>query len=321
MKRALVTGILGQDGSYMAELLASKGYEVHGIIKHTANHDKIKWLLGLVPTAKLYSTDISLKNELAYCIEKVRPTEIYNFAGVSDVFAPWENLDEILNLNAKVPQNILEIIVSVDKSIRFFQASSCLVFGKTKTDLQNELTPRCPIYVYGCAKNYSDNLISIFRETFGIFACSGVLYPHISPRQNSNFFAKKVCAAISRINNGASEKLKLGDLGSMRDWSYAPDVVEAAHLMLQHNKPEDFVIGSGVLTNSEYFVRTAFECCQLDYTEHIEQVPEFTRKKDVSALCADNRKIKLELKWQPKVTIQQLIENMVNYELGKLKSN
>ena len=318
-KRAIILGVLGMDGSHLAELLHSKNYEIHGIVKENTTQDRIEWIKTLVPDIIIYPINILNKTKLIGIIDDVLPNEIYNFSGVSTIDNPFSDLDEILNLNARVPQHILEIIVAKDKKIKFFQASSCLVFGKDKSGLQNESTPRCPNYPYSVAKNYADNLISIFRETFGIFACSGILFPHISPRQSVNFYAKKVCSAIARIKAGNNEKLKLGDLSHMRDWSWSPDVVEAIYLMMQAETPQDYVIGSGVLTSAEYFARMAFEYAKLDYQEHIEYAKEFDRKKDMWALCSNNRKIKLELKWHPKTTIQDIAKKMVDYEIEKLK--
>lgn len=318
--KAIILGCLGQMGSTLAELLNSKGYEIHGIVKEDTAQDRIDWLTGLVPTIKIYRINILKYGELSDVINNVAPEVIYNFAGKSDIFSPWDNLDNILELNAKVPQNILEIIVNSGKNIRFFQASSCLVFGKDKSGLQNELTPRCPMYAYGAAKMYSDSMVASFRENFNVFACSGIMFPTESSRRGEGFFTKKVCKAVAEIKLGIkTDKLKLGDLTQMRDWLFVDDAVDAIYRMMQAEKPQDYVIGSGVLTSTEFFVREAFGVAKLDYLDHIEQVPEFTRKKDMWALCANNRKAKLELKWTPKVTVQQLIEKMVNYELEKLK--
>lgn len=319
-KKIILLGACGQIGSCLSELLYSKGYEVHGILKEDTSQERIDWITYLIPNIKIHKINILKYGELSDVINTVSPECVYNFAGKSDIFSPWENLDAILELNAKVPQNILEIIVNSGKNIRFFQASSCLVFGKDKSGLQNELTPRCPMYAYGSAKNYADSMVSSFRENFGVFACSGILFPTESSRRGDGFFTKKVCRAVAEIKLGIkTDKLKLGDLTQLRDWLYVEDAVDAIYRMMQAEKPQDYVIGSGVLTSTEFFVREAFAFCKLDYMEHIEQVPEFTRKKDMWSLCANNRKIKLELKWQPKITVPQLIEKMVQFEIEKLK--
>lgn len=319
-KPVIILGALGQIASTLAELLYSKGYEVHGIVKENTSEERIEWIKSLVPNIVIYKINILKTAELSEVINSVSPEVVYNFAGKSDIFSPWDNLDEILDLNAKVPQNILEIIVNSGKKIKFFQASSCLVFGKDKTGLQNELTPRQAMYAYGSAKLYADNLVSAFRDNFGVFACSGILFPTESSRRGDGFFTKKVTRSVAEIKLGIKkDKLKLGDLTQMRDWLFVGDAVDAIYKMMQAEQPVDYVIGSGVLTSTEYFVREAFGFAGLDYVDHIEQVPEFTRKKDMWALCANNRKIKLELKWTPKVTVPQLIEKMVNFELEKLK--
>lgn len=318
-KKAIILGVLGQMGSSLAELLNSKGYEIHGIVKEDTAQDRIDWLASLIPTIKIYKINILKYGELSDVINNVAPEVIYNFAGKSDIFSPWDNLDNILELNAKVPQNILEIIVNSGKKIRFFQASSCLVFGKDKSGFQNELTPRQAMYAYGSAKLYADNMVASFRENFNVFACSGIMFPTESSRRGEGFFTKKVAKAVAEIKLGIkTDKLKLGDLTQMRDWLHVSDAVDAIYRMMQAEKPHDYVIGSGVLTSTEFFVREAFAVAKLDYLDHIEQVPEFTRKKDMWALCANNRKAKLELKWTPKVVITELIKQMVNFELEKL---
>lgn len=319
-KKALILGVLGQMGSYMAELLNSKGYDVYGIVRLDADQKRVDWIKSLVPNIHIAPVDVLDKLSVQTAINIIRPNEIYNFCGYTNTFDPWKDIELVMKLNAKLPQDILESIVAVDKSIKFFQSSSCLVFGRDKSGLQNESTPRSPLHIYGSAKNYADNAIISFRETFGLFACSGILFPTESPRRGEEFFTKKVCKAIAEIKSGVKkDKLRLGDLTRMRDWSWAPDVVEAIYLMMQAEKPDDYVIGSGVLTSPEYFMRTAFEYAKLDYLDYLEHSSEFDRKKDMWALCANNRKIKLELKWQPKINICQIIEKMIDFEVNLLK--
>ncbi len=319
-KNVIILGALGQIASTLAELLYSKGYEIHGIIKKDTAQYRIDWLTSLVPTITIHKIDILKFGELSEVINTVNPECVYNMAGYTNTFEPWDRIDEVMELNAKVPQNILEIIVNSGKKIKFFQASSCLVFGKDKSGLQNEATPRSPLYCYGASKNYADNILQAFRDNFGVFACSGILFPTESSRRGDGFFTKKVSRAVAEIKLGIKkDKLKLGDLTQMRDWLFVGDAVDAIYKMMQAEQPVDYVIGSGVLTSTEFFVREAFGFAGLDYSEHIEQVPEFTRKKDMWALCANNRKIKLELKWTPKVTVTELIKQMVNFELEKLK--
>lgn len=316
----IILGVLGQIGSSLAELLYSKGYQIHGIVRENTSQERIEWIKSLVPSMVIYKIDILKTVELSETIRFIKPECVYNLAGYTNTFSPWENIDSIMDLNARVPQHILEIIVNTDKNIKYFQASSCLVFGKDKSGLQNEATPRSPLYVYGASKNYADNILQSFRDNFGVFACSGILFPTESSRRADGFFTKKVCKAVAEIKTGVKkDKLKLGDLSQMRDWLHVSDAVDAICRMMLAEQPTDYVIGSGVLTSTDYFVREAFGYAGLDYSEHIEQVPEFTRKKDMWALCANNRKIKLELKWTPKVTVPQLIEKMVSFEIDKLK--
>jgi len=318
-KTALVLGVLGQMGSFLAELLYSKGYEVHGVVRKNTSPERIEWIKSLVPNIAIYKIDIAKTLELSMIINNLRPECIYNFIGVTNTFQPWADIDSVLDLNAKFPQRILETIVTTDKNIRYFQASSCLVFGKDKTGFQNEATPRSPLWAYGASKNYADNIVMAFRDSFGLFACSGILFPTESSRRGEGFFTRKVAKAVAEIKMGVKkDKLKLGDISHMRDWMACEDAVDAIYRMMTAEKPEDYVIGSGVLTSTEFFVREAFAYQQLDYMEHIEQVPEFTRKKDMWSLCANNKKIKLELKWQPKVTVLELIKQMVEFEMIKI---
>lgn len=313
-KKALIIGILGQDGSYMAELLYSKGYEVAGIVRMDAADTKIKWLQKLVPVIKFYFLDCNSKQQLQTAIINFKPDEIYNFAGVSDVFNPYSNFDEILNINVRMPQYILEIINSTNKGIKFWQAGSALIYGKDTSGYQNEKTCPNPIYPYGASKLYIQNIIKQFREDLGLFACTGILFPHESPRRKDNFFTKKVCLAIARIKQGKLDALDIGVLNQVRDWTYAPDVCEAALSMLQADKADDYVIGSGVLTSLQDFVKLAFNFVDLNWTNYL--VSPFTpeqnvRKLDTNVLKADITKINKELGWKPKHNVSKIVEIMM----------
>ncbi|HRG37124.1 MAG TPA: GDP-mannose 4,6-dehydratase [Bacteroidia bacterium] len=313
-KRALIIGILGQDGSYMAELLYSKGYEVAGIVRTDAAETKIKWLQKLVPVIKFYFLDCNKKEQLERAITDFKPDEIYNFAGVSDVFKPYSNLDEIININVRMPQYVLEIINSTNKGIKFWQAGSALIYGKDTSGCQNEATTPNPLYPYGCSKMYIQNIVKQFREDLGLFACTGILYPHESPRRKDNFFTKKVCLSIARIKQGKLEALNIGVLTQVRDWSYAPDICEAAWLMLQADKPDDYVIGSGVLTSLFDFVKLAFNVVDLNWTNYLVSPfnnEQNVRKLDTNVLKADITKINKELGWKPKHNVSKIVEIMM----------
>ena len=319
-KKSLILGILGQDGSFLAELLASKSHEVHGIVKVDTEQERIAWILSLVPNVKIHSVDILNKSELSDIIKSIHPDHIYNFAGFSNVFNAWENVDKVLDLNARVPQHILEIINSFDKSIRFFQASSCLKFGYDTTGFQNELTPPSPIYPYGISKLYADNMVSEFRKIFGLFCCSGILFPHESERRGNYFFTKKIAIGAVDIKNGSQQKLKLGNLSSYRDYTYAKDVVEAAYLMLNAKYPIDYVIGSGEVISMRSFAKKAFEYVGLDYMDHVASDESLYRKNDIHPLCADTSRIKHDLGWKPTKSADEIIKIMIDNLLQTTKN-
>lgn len=312
-KKALITGGLGQDGSYMAELLLSKGYDVCCLVRHYSSPPPENGI-------DYPRCDLLNKKQLSDLIIAIQPDEIYNFAGVSNVFNAWDQLDYLFALNVGVPQHILETIKTHLPQTKFFQASSCLIFGRDGSGLQNETTPANPIHPYGASKQYIDSLVKEFRTVFGLFACSGILFSHESERRGADFFSKKVISTVARIKSGSNEKLKVGNLGAYRDYSYAPDVVEAAFMMLQNKKPVDYVIGSGRLITMEKFVEKAFEQAGLKYKDHIEFDPTLFRANDTKVLKADIRKITTELGWTPKHSIDQIIEKMGDYELEKLKT-
>lgn len=305
--RALITGILGQDGSYMAELLHSKGYEVYGIVKVNSNYTK----MSLLPNGtEISGFDILDKGRLQKEIEEIKPNEIYNFAGVSNVFNPLEDLDHTLNLNAKVPQNILEIIYKVDKSIKFFQASSCLIFGNDTYGMQDENTPCNPIHPYGASKLYADNIVKEFRKK-GVYACSGIFFNHESKRRGENFFSKRITREVKEVKEFKRDKIKVGNLSSLRDMGYAPDFMEAAYLMMHNSEPKDYVIGTGKLISMRDFVVKCLELKGLDYNTHIEADPSLYRANDTRVLKANITKIKRDLGWEPKHNIDDIIKIMM----------
>lgn len=314
-KRALITGILGQDGSYMAELLYNKGYEVSGVVGPNGDHIRYDWLRTLVPDVILYGEDLTNKFAVEDIIIETDPDEIYNFAGYSNVFNPWNDMDDVMNINAKIPQNILESIVKIKTHIKFFQASSCLIFGKDECEDQDEDTAPSPLYPYGITKLYADYMVKEFRDTFGVFACSGIFFPHESERRSENFFTRKVTKAVARIKNGSDEKLKLGDISAMRDYGYAPDYMEAVYLMMTADQPQDYVIGSGRLSSVKEFLVKSFNAADLDYREYIQVDDSLSRKKDVTSLRADITKIETNLNWTPTHSIDDIVSKMVDYDI------
>lgn len=289
--KALITGIQGQDGFYMDKLLKSKGYETIGIKRETVN------LLD--------------KDALFNLILNTMPDEIYNFAGYSNVFNPWRDIDNIFNINGKMPQYFLEAILRANKPIKFFQASSCLIFGRNTDCIQNENTPINPIHPYGIAKAYADNMIKEFRKVHNLFACSGIFYPHESPHRGDDFFTKKITNAIKEIKSGKSDTLKIGNLNFFRDYGYAPDYMEAAYLMMQAKEPKDYVIGTGNLISGHDFVIECFKAVGLDGTKYLQQDKTFYRENDTEILKADISKIKNDLGWLPTHSIQNIIKIML----------
>lgn len=286
MKKALITGINGQDGSFMRELLQNNGYTVYGC---TRTDDPV------------------------YLINYLRPNEVYNFASVSNVFDPWKNLDTILDLNGKLPQRILECIVKTDKSIKFFQASSCLIFGRNEEGYQDEDTPADPIHPYGIAKLYADNMVKEFRKVHNIFACSGIFFSHESERRGADFFTKKITTAAVNIKAGKQQKVKIGNIHAIRDYGYAKDYMKAAYLMMQNAVPTDYVIGTSNLTSISEFIEKCFVYLNLNYLDHIEVDQSICRNNDNNTLRANISKIKRELGWHPETTVDQMIKIMINH--------
>lgn len=283
-KKAIVIGAYGQTGSFMYELLNNKWYYIYSIERYNIN-------------------------QLDEIIKQVQPSEIYNFSGVSTVQNPFENLDEIFNTNAGIPQRILEAIVKYDKNIKFFQASSALIFGRDNSRYQSETTPFNPIYPYGCAKLYAHNMVTEFRKAYGIFACCGIFFPHESERRKEHFFSRKITKAAA-----TKTKITVGSLSGYRDYGYAPDYVEAAYLMLQHHIPTDYCIGTGKLISLREFAKKAFDYVGLNYRDYVKIDESQTRTNDAEILCANITKIKEELGWQPKTTMDEIIKKMVDYD-------
>jgi GDPmannose 4,6-dehydratase len=311
--KVVVTGALGQDSMYMTELLLSKGYEVIGISRDIDDKRNIN-------NIKLYNVDLLSKKEISEFIEYIKPDEIYNFASVSNVINPWDNIDYTFNLNGRLPQYILESIVG--KKIKYFQASSCLVFGNDKSNLQNEFTPRNPLYPYGVAKLYADNLISEFRNKYDVFAVSGIYFNHESERRGLNFFTRKITSSIPKILKDKSIKIKLGNIDSLRDIGYAPDFMDASYKILSLDKPSDYVVGTGEMISMRDFLKKCFDVVSLDYLNHIEQDENLIRTNETNYLRADISKIKKDAGWEPSTPVDSIIEKMVKNDIelhGKFK--
>lgn len=281
-KKALIVGMYGQDGSYMADLLKTKGYDVYPCTRQDNPHD---------------------------LIDNIRPNEVYNFASTSNVFDPWSNLDEVFKTDALLPVKIMESILKIDKSIKFFQASSRLIFGDI-TGSKNEESPLSPIHPYGCAKAYADTMVKEFRRVHGLFACSGIFFNHESPRRGNDFFSKKICRAAVK-----GKKIEVGNLYSFRDIGYAPDFMEAVYLMMQCDYATDYVIGTGVFISTGDFAKKAFDYVGLDYNNYLYTSSLLYRGSDTGLVNADISKIITNTGWRPKHNIDDIIKIMIEAEL------
>lgn len=326
-KRALITGITGQDGSYLAELLLDKGYEVHGIIRRASTfntgrinhiyqdpHDRGRRLF-------LYHGDLADANTIRKLIYKVSPDEIYNLAAQSHVKVSFELPEYTANIVAMGALRMLEAIKdyqeNTGRTVKFYQASSSEMFGMTKPP-QNEKSPFYPRSPYGIAKVFAFETTRNYREAYGIFAVNGILFNHESPRRGETFLTRKVTRGIARILAGLDKKIYLGNLDAKRDWGYAPEYVEAMWKMLQLKKPEDFVIGSGKANSVREFVRLAFELAGIkDWEKYIGTDERYYRPTEVDYLEADISKAKKILKWKPKIDLKNLAKIMLRYDLER----
>lgn len=316
---ALITGITGQDGSYLAELLLEKGYQVHGTYRRTSapNFDRIQHLVDRI---SLHQTDLGDMASLTRLISKVRPKELYNLAAQSFVASSWDQALLTSDTTGVGVARILEAIRLVDPSIRFYQASSSEMFGKVHETPQRETTPLHPRSPYGCAKAFAHYMTINYRESYNMFACSGMLFNHESPRRGPEFVTRKISLGAARIKRGLASELRLGNLDAKRDWGFAGDYVEAMWLMLQQPVAEDYVIGTGVTQSVREFVRLVFEAIDLDPEKHVVIDPQFYRPAEVDLLLADPSKAKRQLGWSPKVGLQELAVMMVESDLAKIDS-
>ena len=313
MNKAVITGVLGQDGSFMAQLLDAKGYRLVGIIRPNTRDKmtRVGWIKKLIPTIEIVEMDLTDVNYINELIQYFGPDEIYNFAAYSNVFNPWDNLESVFEINCKIPQNFLKSIVQEDKNIKFFQASSALIFGRTDTHEQDEKTAFAPLYPYGITKLYSHNLINEFREKYGLFCCAAIYFNHESERRGNNFFTKKVINGIKEIQNNKKDKLVVGDLTAYRDMGYAPDYMEATYAMMQNSIPVDYVVGTGNLIKMEDFIEKSFAAANLDWRDYIVYDSNFSRPQETQKLKANIKKIQNELGWYPKNNIDSIIHQMI----------
>ncbi len=324
MKRALITGITGQDGSYLAELLLSKGYEVHGIIRRasTFNTGRIDHLYQDPHIEDnrlfLHYGDLSDSTGLTRLLYKVCPDEIYHLGAQSHVRVSFDTAEYTADVTGLGTMRILEAIRESSVHAKFYQASSSEMFGKVEEIPQTEKTPFHPRSPYGCAKVFAYWATVNYRESYGMFSCNGILFNHESPRRGETFVTRKVTRAVARIKAGLQDVLYLGNLDAKRDWGYAPEYVEAMWLMLQQDEPEDFVIATGETHSVREFVSEAFAHAGLDWEEYVKTDPRYYRPAEVDLLIGDASKARKILGWQPQTTFHDLVGLMVDADIALL---
>ncbi len=313
-KKALITGITGQDGSYLAEFLLAKDYDVIGVARRTSS-PSFERIGAIVDRVRLVSGDLTDESSLISIIEKTRPDEIYNLAAQSFVPASWDQPIFTSDVTAIGVLRVLEAIRAVNPHIKFYQASSSEMFGKVREVPQTENTPFYPRSPYGVSKAYGHWITVNYRESYGIFACSGILFNHESPRRGLEFVTRKISHAVARIKHGLDKELLLGNLDARRDWGFAGDYVEAMWLMLQKEQPDTYVISSGETHSVRELVETAFNFAGLDYREYVKVDQKFFRPAEVDLLLGDPGKAERELGWKPKVSFIDLVKMMVEHDL------
>jgi len=320
-KRALITGITGQDGSYLAELLLSKGYEVHGVIRRasTFNTSRLEQIYAdphvQKSSLKLHYGDLSDASALSRLIGKIAPEEIYNLAAQSHVRVSFDSPEYTTDITATGAVRLLEAIRETGIKPRFYQASSSEMFGKAQDIPQRETTPFYPRSPYGCAKVYAHWITVNYRESYGLFACSGILFNHESPRRGETFVTRKITRAAAHIKAGLQQKLYLGNLDAKRDWGYAKEYVEAMWLMLQQDQPDDYVIATNETHSVREFLEAAFAHAGLPWQKHVEIDPNYFRPTEVDLLIGDYSKAKQKLGWEPKTTFNALAKLMVDADM------
>jgi GDPmannose 4,6-dehydratase len=315
-KTALITGITGQDGSYLAEYLLAKGYRVVGVVRRSST-TPYERIAHLVDRIELVSADLLDQTSLTDVVHAAQPDEIYNLAAQSFVQTSWNQPVLTGEFTALGVTRMLEALRKAAPKARFYQASSSEQFGKVLETPQRESTPFYPRSPYGVAKVYGHWITVNYRESFGLYAVSGILFNHESPRRGLEFVTRKISDGVARITLGLQQELRLGNLDARRDWGFAGDYVDAMWRMLQQDEPDDFVIGTGETWSVREFCEAAFGAVDLDYREHVVQDERFFRPAEVDLLVADPSKARTRLGWQPQVDFRQLVAMMVQADLGR----
>lgn len=319
-KVALITGITGQDGSYLAELLLSQGYEVHGVARRVSV-STLERIEHLHDQIKIHSADMLDQGSLQLLIERIQPTEVYNLAAQSFVASSWDQPVLTGEITGMGVTRILEAIRTINPKIRFYQASSSEMYGKVHEVPQRETTMFHPRSPYGVAKVYGHYITVNYRESYGLFACSGILFNHESPRRGLEFVTRKITDHVARIKLGLAHELRLGNLEAKRDWGFAGDYVKAMWLMLQQPKPDDYVISMGETHTVREFVEIAFGHAGLDWKKYVVVDPQFFRPAEVDILLGDPARAKKILGWKPEMSFQELVTTMVDSDIKRWKMN
>ncbi|MBA7509077.1 GDP-mannose 4,6-dehydratase [subsurface metagenome] len=316
--RALVTGVTGQDGSYLAEFLLDKGYEVYGMVRRSSveNFNRIEHIRDKL---KFVQADLLDQLSIIDAIKESRPDEIYNLGAMSFIPISWKQPVLTGEFTGLGVTRMLEAARHMNKNVKFYQASSSEMFGKAREIPQNEKTPFYPRSPYGVAKVYGHYMTVNYRESYDMFACSGILFNHESPRRGLEFVTKKVTYGAAKIKLGLADSLYLGNLDAKRDWGYAEDYIEAMWLMLQQNTPEDYVISTGESHSVKEWVETSFRCLDLDWRKYVKIDKRFIRPVDVDLLVGDSSKAEKKLGWKTKVSFNELVKIMVEYDYNYLK--
>lgn len=315
--KALITGITGQDGSYLADFLLGRGYEVWGMVRRssTENFDRIEHIKDKIT---LRQADLLDQLSIVELIDECRPNEVYNLAAQSFVPTSWAQPLLTGEFDALGVTKVLEAIRLIDKNIKFYQASSSEMFGKVKEVPQTENTPFYPRSPYGVAKAYGHFITVNYRESYNIFAVSGILFNHESPRRGLEFVTRKISHGVARIKLGLADKIELGNLDAKRDWGFAPDYVRAMWMMLQHDKPDNFVVATGKNHSVRDFCEIAFKYVDLDYKKYVTTNPAYMRPAEVDILLGDPSHAKKTLGWEPEVSFEQMVKIMVETDLKRL---
>jgi GDPmannose 4,6-dehydratase len=326
MKRALITGITGQDGSYLAELLLSKGYEVFGLIRRSSsfNTDRIDHLYkdphedGV--RLRLIYGDLNDASSLNQIVRAVKPGEIYNLGAQSHVRVSFDVPEYTAEVSGLGAVRLLEAIRDANLECRFYQASSSELFGKVAEMPQRETTPFRPRSPYACAKAYAYHITVNYRESYGLYACNGILFNHESPRRGETFVTRKITRAVAHIKHGLQDRLFLGNLDAKRDWGFAGDYVEGMWRMLQQSEPDDYVLATGETHSVREFLDIAFDLVELDWKKYVQIDPRYFRPAEVDVLLGDATKARKKLGWEPKIGFKELVQMMVEADLESVRS-